>query len=172
MGRRVLLVDADLRKPKLHSVFGIENTWGLGDMLEDQTEVKNYPREAFVRETSIAGLSLMTSGPPLKAISNQIHSVRFRELLERFREEFDYVFIDTPPVLLVPDARVIGQRSDSVILVLRSGQTLQTDALSVVRRLQEDGTQILGTILNQWTPAGFGKRGYKKYYSYYRHTDA
>jgi protein-L-isoaspartate O-methyltransferase len=72
---------------------------------------------------------------------------RLAALLGRFRQEFDYVFVDTPPVLVVSDARVIGQRSDGVILVLRAGETRQLDALQVVRRLQEDGTNILGTVL-------------------------
>jgi non-specific protein-tyrosine kinase len=82
------------------------------------------------------------------------------------------VFVDTPPVLLVSDARVIGQRSDGVILVLRSGETKQADALQVVRRLKEDGTRILGTVLNQWTPPGAGRRYYKRYYEYYRPTES
>jgi Mrp family chromosome partitioning ATPase len=97
-----------------------------------------------------------------------VHSDRFGALLERFRAEFDYVFVDTPPVLLVSDARVIGQKSDGVILVLRAGETRQVDALQVVRRLKEDGTRILGTVLNQWTPPGSGRKYYKKYYDYYR----
>jgi capsular exopolysaccharide synthesis family protein len=172
MGRKVLLVDADLRKPKLHVVFNMENTWGLGDILEDKAEVENYPRAAFVRETSIPGLCLLPSGPPLRSIASNIHSERFKEVLARLRREFEYVFVDTPPVLLVPDARVIGQRSDGVILVLRSAQTLHLDALSVVRRLKEDGTQLLGTILNQWVPPGIGSQRYKKYYEYYRHPSA
>lgn len=171
MGRRVLLVDADLRKPKLHVIFNMENTWGLGDILEDKTEVEQYPREAFERETSIPKLWLLPSGPPLRSVTNQIHSQRFKDLLGRLRREFDYVFIDTPPVMLMPDARVIGQRSDGVILVLKAAQTLHADALSVVRRLREDGTQVLGTILNQWVPPGMGRKNYRKYYEYYRHAD-
>jgi capsular exopolysaccharide synthesis family protein len=172
MGRRVLLVDADLRKPKQHVLFRLENTWGLADLLEDETAVSAYPREAFYRETEIRNLHVLPSGPPMKNVGAMIHSYRFGELLERFRAEFDYVFVDTPPVLLVSDARVIGQRSDGVILVLRAGETKQADALQVVRRLKEDGTRILGTVLNQWTPPGAGRKYYKKYYEYYRPTES
>ena len=168
MGRRVLLVDADLRKPKQHVLFGLENTWGLADLLEDETAVSAYPREAFFRETEVRNLHVLPSGPPMKNVGAVVHADRFAELLERFRAEFEYVFLDTPPVLLVSDARVIGQRSDGVILVLRAGETRQADALQVVRRLKEDGTRILGTVLNQWTPPGAGKKYYKKYYDYYR----
>ncbi len=168
MGRRVLLVDADLRKPKQHVLFGLENTWGLADLLEDETEVSAYPREAFYRETEIRNLYVLPSGPPVKNVGALVHTDRFGALLERFRAEFDYVFVDTPPVLLVSDARVTGQRSDGVILVLRAGETRQADALQVVRRLKEDGTRILGTVLNQWVPPGAGRKYYKKYYDYYR----
>ncbi len=168
MGRQVLLVDADLRKPKQHVLFGLENTWGLADLLEDETAVSAYPREAFFRATEIRNLYVLPSGPPMKNVGAAVHSDRFAALLERFRAEFDYVFVDTPPVLLVSDARVTGQRSDGVILVLRAGETKQADALQVVRRLKEDGTRILGTVLNQWTPSGAGRSYYKKYYDYYR----
>jgi len=168
MGRRVLLVDGDLRKPKLHVLFRLENTWGLADLLEDETAVSAYPREAFYRETEVRNLYVLPSGPPVKNVGAMVHSDRFGALLERFRAEFDYVFVDTPPVLLVSDARVIGQKSDGVILVLRAGETRQVDALQVVRRLKEDGTRILGTVLNQWTPPGSGRKYYKKYYDYYR----
>lgn len=168
MGRQVLLVDADLRKPKLHVLFGLENTWGLSDLLEDETTVSAYPREAFFRTTEIRNLHVLPSGPPMKNVGAMVHSDRFAALLERFRAEFEYVFLDTPPVLLVSDARVAGQRSDGVILVLRAGETKQADALQVVRRLKEDGTRVLGTVLNQWTPTGSGRDYYKKYYDYYR----
>ncbi|MGQ9918786.1 MAG: GumC family protein [Bryobacteraceae bacterium] len=168
MGRRVLLVDADLRKPKQHVLFGLENTWGLADLLEDETEVSAYPREAFYRETAVRNLYVLPSGPPVKNVGALVHGERFAALLKRFRAEFDYVFMDTPPVLLVSDARVTGQRSDGVILVLRAGETRQVDALQVVRRLKEDGTRILGTVLNHWVPMGAGRNYYKKYYDYYR----
>lgn len=172
MGRQVLLVDADLRKPKQHALFGLENTWGLADLLEDETSVGAYPREAFYRQTEVRNLHVLPSGPPMKNVGAMVHADRFAELLERFRAEFEYVFVDTPPVLLVSDARVIGQRSDGVILVLRAGETKQADALQVVRRLKEDGTRILGTVLNHWTPPGAGRKYYKKYYDYYRPTES
>jgi Mrp family chromosome partitioning ATPase len=112
---------------------------------------------------------MLSSGAPLETATNYIHSARFRDLLDRFRAEFDYVLIDTPPLMLVPDARVAGQWSDGVILVLRAGQTLQADALAVARRLREDGSRVIGTILNNWRPPGLGKKSYQKYYKYYRH---
>lgn len=170
MGRRVLVVDGDLRKPMQHELFNLENTWGLSDLLEDDTAISAYPREAFYRQTQVRNLCVLPSGPPLKNIGAMVHSERFCELLARFRQEFDYVFVDTPPVLVVSDARVIGQRSDGVILVLRAGETRQLDALQVVWRLKEDGTKILGTVLNHWVPPRAGRKYYKKYYHYYRPT--
>ncbi len=173
MGRRVLLVDCDLRKPRQHTVFSVDNTWGLSDILLEEAPVASYPLEALVQKSQVPGLSVVTSGAPLESAINHIHSARFRELLERFRAEFDYVLIDTPPLMLVPDARVVGQWSDGVVLVIRAGQTLQSDALAVARRLREDGTRVLGTILNHWVPPGLGtKKSYQKYYRYYRQKDS
>jgi polysaccharide biosynthesis transport protein len=171
MGRRVLLVDCDLRRPRQHEVFNVENTWGLSDLLAEETLIDAYPIEALARETVIPKLFLLTSGPPLQNVTSQIHSGRFRDLLERVKSEFDYVLIDTAPLMLVPDARIVGQLSDGVILVLRSGRTLQADAIHVARRLKDDGTRILGTILNSWVPQGGGKKGYEKYYRDYQRSD-
>ncbi|MEM4204731.1 MAG: polysaccharide biosynthesis tyrosine autokinase [Candidatus Methanomethylicaceae archaeon] len=170
MGREVIVLDADFRRPKQHVLFRIENTWGLADLLADQTAVGQYSREALCRKTSAHNVFLLPSGSPVKNIAVAIHSERFLELLQRLRSEFDYVLIDTPPVLVVSDARIIGQKSDGVVIVLRAGETLQAEALQAVQRLREDGTKILGTILNQWIPSRRGAKYYKKYYDYYRFT--
>lgn len=170
MGRQVLVVDADFRRPKQHVLFRVENTWGLADLLEGQTAVGQYPREALCQATSAQNVFLLPSGSPVKNIAAAIHSERFLELLQRLRREFDYVLVDTPPVLVVSDARIIGQKSDGVVIVLRAGETLQAEALQAVQRLREDGTKILGTILNQWIPSRRGTQYYKKYYDYYRPT--
>jgi len=91
-----------------------------------------------------------------------------RELMTRFRDAFDVVLIDAAPVLSVPDARVIARISDAVILVLRAHSTTQESALEAARSFTEDGTRILGTILNDWDPNASGAHGYSAYYSAYQ----
>jgi polysaccharide biosynthesis transport protein len=89
--------------------------------------------------------------------------------LKKLREIFDAVLIDTPPMLHLPDARVLGKHSDAVILVLRAGETTRDAAVAACQRFREDGTPVLGTILNGWNPAvngyGYDNRYYDSYYA-------
>lgn len=169
INRQVLLVDADLRAPRLHSIFDVSNSWGLSNLLREKNPIEESPIEALVRKTKIACLSLLPSGPGTVSISHLLYSPRMSELLSRFRREFDTVLIDAPPMLNLSDARVLGRLSDAVILVLRAGQTSRDAALAATQRFQEDGTGVLGTILNDWDPKAMGNGYYDRYYSYHQH---
>ncbi len=172
INRRVLLIDADMRKPRLHDVFDVPNTWGLSDLLREKNSIEECPREALVRDTTIPGLHLLPSGPGTVSISNLLYSPRMPELLRRFRREFDTILIDTPPMLQISDARVLGRLSDAVVLVFRANRTTRDSALAAKHRFAEDGTRVLGSILNHWNPIasrygyGYGY-GYDSYSSYY-----
>jgi capsular exopolysaccharide synthesis family protein len=148
--RRVLLIDADLRAPRLHSIFNVSNTWGLTDLMQEKTPVEQYPTEAFVRPTEIPGLFILPSGPPTRSIGAIFHSNRLLQLLNRARQEFDHVIIDTPPVLVFADARFIGRLADGVVVVIRSGGTNRSRALAACERLRGDGIAVYGVILNDW----------------------
>jgi capsular exopolysaccharide synthesis family protein len=162
--RRVLLIDADLRNPRLHEVFRLPNTWGLTDLIQETTPIAQLPPEALVRPTEVPGLYLLPSGPPTLVINNILYSARIHELLERLGTEFDNILIDTPPVLVAPDARVLGGLADGVILVFRSGKTTRDAAVEVRQRFADDGTPIVGAILNDWDPKS---RRYGYYHHYY-----
>ncbi len=170
IGQRVLLIDGDMRLPKLHTVFDMVNTWGLSDALFENTPIEEYSAESLVQKTRIPGLFIMTSGPARANIASLLYSERLNELLLRFRREFDLVLIDSPPVLSVPDSRILGQCSDAVVLVLRAGRTSRDSALAAARFFEEDGTTVLGTILNDWNPNQMGHGYYHSNYSnYYYH---
>jgi succinoglycan biosynthesis transport protein ExoP len=165
IGRSVLLIDGDLRKPRLHEIFGVPNRWGLTDLLEGKTPPTGCEKMVF--KTGFRNLSLLPSGSLASNISGLLHSPRTLELLNRMRSEFDMVIIDTPPMLHMPDARVLGRCSDGVILVVQSTLTMRDAAAAASQRLAHDGTRVLGAILNQWDP---GKTisyayGYEKGYS-------
>jgi capsular exopolysaccharide synthesis family protein len=149
---RVVLIDSDMRRPRLHQVFNVANSWGLSDLLYDRIAVDDYPREALVRKTDIPGLHLIPSGPARVSISSLLYSPRLQHLLRRLTNDFDIVLIDTSPVLSVSDARIIGRVVDAVVVVLRAGQTSRDAAMAAVRSFEEDGTAVLGTILNDWNP--------------------
>ena len=102
--------------------------------------------------TKYGNLRLLPSGSPTPNISALLHSPRARQFLTRVRREFQMVIIDSPPMLNMPDARVLGRMADGVVLVVRSAQTTREAAAAAAQRLKEDGTRVLGTILNEWDP--------------------
>jgi polysaccharide biosynthesis transport protein len=146
----VLLIDGDLRKPRLHEIFGVPNRWGFSDLLEGKTPPAGC--EEMVFKTGYRNLFILPSGSTSNNTAALLHSPRAIEFLNRMREEFHTIIIDTPPMLHMPDARILGRFADGVILVVRSAQTIRESALAAKQRLSEDGTRILGTILNQWDP--------------------
>ena len=160
--RRVLLIDGDIRKPRLHSVFNVSNAWGLGNLLEDDCPVEDYNFEDIVSPTAVAGLYVLPAGAGEVNVSSLRYHERLTDLLARFRLEFHAVLLDTPPMLEFSDARVLGRLSDGVIMVVRASETSRDDAAAVYRRFQEDGTPVLGSILNDWNPkksnSGYGYR--------------
>jgi capsular exopolysaccharide synthesis family protein len=153
IGKRVLLVDGDLRRPRLHTVFGVSNSWGLSDLLWAETPLETAPISHLIRETKVSGLCLLPGGSPSSMVpSNLFYSPRMSRLLARLRREFDMVMIDAPPMIHLADARVLGRMADGVILVIRAGQTTTESVLFASRRFAEDGTRVLGTVLNSWDP--------------------
>ena len=174
INRKVLLIDGDMRKPRVHKVFGVPNQWGLSDLLRGTGSLdQGVPLEEFAVKTQVPGLYVLPSGSPAHSIPNLLHSPRTSELLRRARQEFDSVLIDTPPMMQISDARVLGQMADAVILVLRAGQTTRGTAKAASDRFLEDGTRLLGTILNSWDPKtnGYGYYDSYRYYDYY-HSDS
>jgi succinoglycan biosynthesis transport protein ExoP len=163
--RRVVLIDGDMRKPSLHRIFDLANTWGLSDLLSERTPLADSPMEALVKRTSVSNLHVLPAGPATPNISTLLYSPRLPELLQRFRREFDFVLIDTAPMLMVSDARLFAKSADAVVLVFRSGSTTRQSAQDAVERLSADGSALFGAILNDWSPA-HGKRWYKNRYHY------
>ncbi len=157
--RRVLVIDGDIRKPRLHTIFNVSNSWGLGNLLEDNCPIEDYLFEDIVLSASVPGLYVLPAGSGDVNVSSLRYHERLTDLLMRFRLEFHAVLLDTPPMLEFSDARILGRLSDGVILVVRASETSRDDAAAVYRRFQEDGTPVLGSILNDWNPRK-SKRGY------------
>jgi capsular exopolysaccharide synthesis family protein len=166
--RRVLLVDGDLRRPQLHKAFHLDNTFGLANVLEDERPIEDYLFNELFQATAVEGLFVLTSGSGAVNISSLRYQERLQELLLRFRLEFHAVLMDSPPALELSDARILGGLSDGVILVFRSGKTSRDVAAATLRRLQEDGIPVLGSVLNDWNPK-YAPYGYDQAYSAYRY---
>ncbi|MBI2685991.1 MAG: polysaccharide biosynthesis tyrosine autokinase [Acidobacteria bacterium] len=172
--QRVLLIDADTRKPRQHDIFGVPNDTGLTTLLLDTRSPGDVDLEEVILPTRVNGVFIMPAGPAVASITNLLYSGRMEEYVEVLTRMFDVVLIDTPPMLQIPDARVLGRMAGGVVLVLRTARTTRDAALAVRQRLQEDGTRILGTILNDWNPKaspggyyGYRQGYYQSYKSYY-----
>jgi capsular exopolysaccharide synthesis family protein len=168
--QKVVLIDGDLRRPRLHKIFGISNDWGLSDVLRAGTALETIPIANLVSKTKVSSLYVMASGRGPVTTPTLLYSARMNGLLDRLRSEFDMVLIDAPPLIPLADARVLGRLADGVILVVRAGQTTTESALFASQRFAEDGTRVLGSILNSFDPnttGHYGYRGYKNYFEGY-----
>jgi capsular exopolysaccharide synthesis family protein len=163
--RSVLLMDADLRRPSIHTVFGISGMPGLSDGLESVDEEKLQVHQVSRQLTILpAGRAV---GDPMAALT----SPRMRRLIEEARESFGWVIIDTPPVALLTDANLLASMVDGALLVVRAGSTPYPLTKRAVTAIGAD--RILGVVLNRvgTTSGGMGGYGYGYGYSYYDHYD-
>ena len=161
VGHTVVLVDCDLRASSLHSVFATPNTRGLSTLflaesLDDEhfKVVDGKSDRAVIYPAKMDRLFILPAGPRPSSTPTALHSPRLGEVIHRLRAEYDFVVLDTPPMLEVSDARILGRHADAAILVLRAGKTPRSSALTVKRRLSEDRLPILGVVLNGWSPSG------------------
>ena len=161
LGRQVLIVDCDLRKPRLHQVFRVSNRAGLVNQLTSSTD----PEPIFA--TEVPNLWITPSGPIPPNPSELLSSDRMRDWLRAMRGRFDFVVLDTPPTLAVTDATIVGLLADGVVLTLRSGKVTREEARLCRDRLRHSGIKILGAVLNRYRSlqGGLGKR-YRYYESY------
>ena len=154
-GKRVLLVDADLHRPRIHDIFGLKNEAGMTDLLRSEGDWSRWPE--LTQRTKLPGLSVITAGNPRQGAGILFYSPGFPMLLAKWREQYDLVLLDTPPALPITDARVIGFLADGVVLIARAGHTTRDALLAIQERLTEDRIHLLGCILNDWDPSHSGR---------------
>jgi capsular exopolysaccharide synthesis family protein len=159
-GRRVVLVDGDLRRPFVHEIFDLELKPGLSELITG-----NVIYEEAIKPTPVPNLFIMTAGtiPPNPA--NLLGSKAFEDIIGRLHNEFQQIFIDSPPILGLPDSRILSSVVDSVIMVVRHNYTPRETARLSRQSLKQVNADMIGIILNQ---AAFHKRGYGGYYYYYK----
>lgn len=164
-GQKVVLVDADLRRPVLHKTFSIPNNIGITTALlaGDDVDLQSY-----LQPTEIDNLMLITSGPIPPNPSELLGSQRMKNVIERLAQLADIVIFDTPPVLVVTDAAVLSRQSDGVLLIADAGGTREPALAHAVEELRKTGANILGVALNRLDSRS---RGYYYYYYYYYYTD-
>jgi capsular exopolysaccharide synthesis family protein len=158
-GKRVILLDADLRRPSLHRIFNSRNHTGLTTMLLRE----NADPDDFLQPTSVEGLVLLSSGPIPPNPAELLSSGRFSSLLQRLEEAADIVIVDSPPVLAVADPIVLASRVDGTLVVVDTQKTRAGALRQAQESLAKSGTTMLGGILNK-----LGKNAGSYYYYYYR----
>lgn len=158
-GQRVLLVDGDLRRPRLHDVFGFPQTPGLTNAL-----VSGESPMTLVRPTEVEGLSVLTAGAAPPNPAELLGGTRMAELLDTVGRGFDMVIIDTPPVLIASDAAILSRHAGGTLLVVRAGRTQAAALRDAMQQLANVGTQVVGTVLND--PNGDVAK-FSSYYGYH-----
>jgi len=143
--QRVLLIDADLRKPSLHTVFGVDLGVGMSEVLTGQAGASNG---AF-RKTDLPRLWLMTAGQVTRRPADLLGSDAFVRLLKVAQQRFDWVIIDSPPVMAVTDPCQIARLASGVLFVLDSGKTSREVSKAALQRLHAAGANVIGTVLNR-----------------------
>lgn len=148
-GRRVLLVDADLRRPRLDKVFEIDNSPGLLEFA-DEIHAKGAAArlDPYIHPTGVAGLFLMPSGTCAPGSVNLVHTLRFNEVFSALRSDFDTIVVDAPPLLCVPEVRMMARLADGVVLVVRAGSTQVDEAINAEKYINQDGGNLIGVVLN------------------------
>lgn len=159
--RRVILVDADLRRPSLHKILKLPNNVGLSTALLD----KRRDPEAYLQDTDVANLRVMTTGPIPPNPAEMLNSARMHEMIELLKTEADVVLFDTPPVLAVADTSILASQVDGTLLVVWAGRTRGELLVQAVERLQSLGIQPLGVVLNKLAQRRSGYY-YSNYYYY------
>lgn len=160
LDKRVLLIDADLHKPRLHDALRLTNRVGLVSIL-----VENVSPTRVIQPTQIPGVAVVTSGPPSPNPSGLLSSESMRTLLQFAEMNFDYVLLDSPPLDSVADAMLIGAQTDGVVLCVEGGSTPRDRVRRICNRLRAGNVTILGVLINKFHEQTFG---YGKAYRYYR----
>jgi len=165
LGERVLLIDADLRKPRLHKIFKVRNKTGLADYLTARAGLDDA-----VQKTAIDNLWLMPSGPHPPNPAELLNSRKMKELVGLVQDRFATVLIDTPPVLAVIDPVIVSSLSDMTVLVMKLGTTTRKPLLRTIEELRKAKAEIIGVVLNdaKLRRNGFGSSNTYFQYEYYQ----
>jgi capsular exopolysaccharide synthesis family protein len=162
MGKPVLLIDADLRRPRLQKVFRGRMNLGLVNYL-----AANIPLDDVIQETQVPNLSLILSGPTPPNPSELLGSDRMKHLIHEIRARFAFVIFDSPPVMAVTDSIVLAANADGVVLCVHGGQTPRDIVQRAAERLRQSNIPVLGAILNNLDLQQYGYSFKKSYYDYY-----
>lgn len=143
-GKKVILVDCDLRRPSLHQIFHALNNSGLTDLVRDESLLANPP----LQDTPVANLKLLTSGQLPPNPSELLGSRRMDEIIAGLLGRADMVLFDAPPIIAVTDAALLSAKVDGVLLIISAGKTKREHARKARELLEKVNARLIGTVLN------------------------
>jgi succinoglycan biosynthesis transport protein ExoP len=167
MGKPVLLIDADLRRPRLQKVFRGKMNIGLVNYL-----AANIPLDDVIQDTQVPNLSIVLCGPTPPNPSELLGSDRMKHLIHELRNRFAFVIFDSPPVMAVTDSIVLAANADGVVLCVHGGQTPRDIVQRAAERLRQSNIPVLGALLNNLDLQQYGYSFKKSYYDYYQDDSA
>jgi non-specific protein-tyrosine kinase len=142
-GRKVILVDGDLRRPALHEIFYVGDARGLSDLFLEDGDLSDLP----LRETQVEGLRLLTSGPPAQNPPLLVGSARMKQIIAVLTEQADLVLFDAPPVIAVTDAALLAAQVDGTLLIIRAGNTQREHVEQAKALLDKVNAHLVGAAL-------------------------
>ena len=157
-GKRVLVIDCDLRKPALHKAFKLDRSRGLVNYLAGELEYN----EIIISNQLDIGLDIIPSGPIPPNPTELLMSEKFRKLLDKAAVEYDYIFIDSPPCLNMADAAILGRLADRILFTVSANKTRVDFIKRSIEQLKQVDIDVAGIVLNRFS---FKNSGYK-YYQY------
>ncbi len=160
-GSRVLIVDCDLRRPRMHDIFGVKSAIGLSSFLSGSTD------QDIVQKVLEENIFFIPAGPIPPAPAELLGSTKMKRLLKELSEKYDFILLDSPPVQSVTDSLVLSQHVDGTIIVVRAGKTTYEDMESGMKKMHDVQTHFLGFVLNGMKKQDMGKYyyGYSNYYA-------
>ncbi|MDK2172608.1 polysaccharide biosynthesis tyrosine autokinase [Acinetobacter baumannii] len=159
--KRVLLIDADMRRGYMHKYFDVEVKPGLSELLSGQADLTQV-----LHKTQVANLDVITRGKSPANPSEMLSSTQFKDLLEKFQTQYDHIIIDTPPVLAVTDGIIISQYTGVNLIVARYAKSHMKELELTVNRFEQAGVKVNGFILNDIQRSSGGGYGYNYAYTY------
>ena len=159
-GSSVLVVDTDLRRPKLHKIFNCKNFFGMTSLLIES----DLNLSAARHKTHIPNLDILPSGPIPPNPAELLASRKMQKVLKEFQARYDYVILDSPPMVSIADASILSRLADATLLVLGYGETTKEEAVKAHQQLQMAKANLIGVVLNGIPP----HLNYYGYYGYYQ----
>lgn len=142
--KKIILLDLDLRKPKMHRVFNAPNKNGLTDYLSGKIEYNQ-----LIKHSDEIGIDFIVTGEKTTAVVNVLEADKMRDLIQKLRETYDYVLLDAPPVIAVSDALYIAKNADGVIFIVAQGIAKKSLVKEAIQTLKTNHVPIIGTVLTQ-----------------------